>query len=207
LQDGIFQRVGGEEVNKTDVRIITATNSDLKKMCDEGKFRKDLYYRLNVFPIEIPPLKERTEDIPRLVKIFIKRMNKLNTKEISLMDPNVLKAFINYSWPGNIREMENLIERAFILETSSTLTPDSFPAEMFDHSIIMTKTPLDSSSRLADARQKAVEAFERNYLKELLILKRGKIKDSAEAAGITTRQLNKLMAKYGIRKEEFKAAS
>jgi DNA-binding NtrC family response regulator len=207
LQDGIFQRVGGEEVNKTDVRIITATNSDLKKMCDEGTFRKDLYYRLNVFPIEIPPLKERTEDIPRLVKIFIKRMNKLNTKEISLMDPNVLKAFINYSWPGNIREMENLIERAFILETSSTLTPDSFPAEMFDHSIIMTKTPLDSSSRLADARQKAVEAFERNYLKELLILKRGKIKDSAEAAGITTRQLNKLMAKYGIRKEEFKAAS
>jgi DNA-binding NtrC family response regulator len=134
-------------------------------------------------------------------------MNNLNTKDISRIDPNVLKSFMNYSWPGNIREMENLIERAYILETSSELTPDSFPGEMFENSFLLTKMPINSSIRLAEARQKTIEDFERKYLKELLVLKRGKIKDSAEAAGITTRQLNKLMVKYGIRKEDFKVAA
>jgi DNA-binding NtrC family response regulator len=207
LQEGIFQRVGGEEIIKTDVRIITATNANLESRCADETFRKDLYYRLNVFPIEIPPLRERTEDIPHLVEIFIKKMNNLNTKDISRIDPNVLKSFMNYSWPGNIREMENLIERAYILETSSELTPDSFPGEMFENSFLLTKMPINSSIRLAEARQKTIEDFERKYLKELLVLKRGKIKDSAEAAGITTRQLNKLMVKYGIRKEDFKVAA
>lgn len=204
LQDGIFQRVGGEEVIKTDVRIIAATNANLQRMCEDGTFRKDLYFRLNVFPIDLPPLRERTEDIPHLVETFIKKMNSLNAKDISRIAPNVIKAFIHYSWPGNIREMENLIERAYILETSSTLTSDSFPAEMFEDSFLSKNMPINSSIRLADARQKAIEDFERKYLKELLILKRGKIKDSAEVAGITTRQLNKLMVKYGLRKEDYK---
>ena len=123
------------------------------------------------------------------------------------MDSHVLEALNNYSWPGNIRELENLIERAYILETSSRLTPESFPAELFGPEATLAKIPFDASLTLADARHKAIEDFERKYLKELLKRNRGKIKDSAEAAGITTRQLNKLMVKYYIKKEDFKIAN
>ena len=204
LQDGTFQRVGGEDTIDSDVRVIAATNVDLKKMCDDGEFRKDLYYRLNVFPIEIPSLRDRIEDIPHLVELFLKKMNRINTKEIYHIDSQVLDAFRDYSWPGNIRELENLIERAYILESTSVLTPESFPSELFESSRSLASLPIDTSLTLAQARQKATDNIERNYLKELLARNRGRIKESAAAAGITTRQLHKLMAKYGIRKEEFK---
>ena len=205
LQDGTFQRVGGEDTIESDVRVIAATNVDLKKMCEDGEFRKDLYYRLNVFPIEIPPLSDRIEDIPHFVELFLKKMNRLNTKEIPHIDSQVLEAFRHYSWPGNIRELENIIERAYILETTSVLTPESFPSELFESYGPLANLPIDASLTLAQARQKAVEDIERSYLKELLTQNRGRIKESADAAGITTRQLHKLMAKYGIRKEEFKS--
>jgi len=204
LQDGTFQRVGGEDTIGSDVRVIAATNVDLKKMCENGEFRKDLYYRLNVFPIEIPPLRDRIEDISHLVELFLKMMNRFNTKEIYHIDSQVLEAFRHYSWPGNIRELENLIERAYILETTSVLAPESFPSELFESYGSLESLPIDTSLTLAQARKKAVDNIEKSYLKELLIRNRGRIKESAEAAGITTRQLHKLMAKYGIRKEEFK---
>ena len=205
LQDGTFQRVGGEETLTADVRVIAATNADLKKMSDEERFRKDLYYRLNVFPIEIPPLRARLEDISHLVEVFLKKMNRLNTKEIHDVDLQVLEAFKDYSWPGNIRELENLMERAFILETSSLLTPESFPAELFEFSAPSATLPVDSSLPLTEVRKRGIENIERNYLKDLLTRNRGRIKDSALIAGITTRQLHKLMTKYGLRKEEFKS--
>jgi len=205
LQDGTFQRVGGEETIESDVRVIAATNVDLKKMCEDGEFRKDLYYRLNVFPIEIPSLRDRIEDIPHLVELFLKKMNKLNTKEIYHIDSQVLEAFRHYSWPGNIRELENIIERAYILETTSVLTPETFPSELFETYVPLACLPIDTSLTLAQARQKAIDNIERSYLKELLTRNRGRIKESADAAGITTRQLHKLMSKYGIRKEEFKS--
>jgi DNA-binding NtrC family response regulator len=204
LQDGTFQRVGGEETLDANLRVVAATNVDLKEMCEEAKFRKDLYYRLNVFPIEIPPLRERPEDIPHLVEGFLKRLNMFNTKEIYHIDTQVLEAFRHYSWPGNIRELENLIERAYILESSPGLTPESFPLELFESGVAFTTLSVDSSSTLAVVRRRGTENIEKNYLKELLTRYRGKIRASAEAAGITTRQLHKLMAKYGIRKEEFK---
>jgi len=204
LQDGTFQRIGGEETLEVDVRVISATNADLNAMCKDGRFRKDLYYRLNVFPLEIPPLRKRTEDIIRLIKGFLKNLNKVNTKEIHGIHPQVIKAFEKYPWPGNIRELENLIERAYILETSSELSPESFPAELFETDTASASIPLNSNLTLAEMRKRGIEDIERNYLKELMVQNRGKIKDSAEAAGITTRQLHKLMTKYGIRKEEFK---
>ncbi|MGD9031800.1 MAG: sigma-54 dependent transcriptional regulator [Desulfobacteraceae bacterium] len=204
LQDGTFQRVGGEETFDANVRVVTATNADLKEMCEEGRFRKDLYYRLNVFPIEIPPLRERPEDIPHLVEGSLKRLNMFNTKEIYHIDTQVLEAFRHYSWPGNIRELENLIERAYILESSPRLTPESFPSELFESGLSFATLSVDSSSTLAEVRRRGIENIERNYLKDLLTQKKGKIKESAEAAGITTRQLHKLMAKHEIRKEEFK---
>ena len=149
-------------------------------------------------------MRERIEDIPLLVNIFLKRLNKLHLKKINGIHPQVSKAFENYYWPGNIRELENLIERAYILETTSVLTPDSFPSDLFDFDSIQAKISLDTSLTLSEVRQKGIENIEQHYLKELLALNNGRINDSAKGAGITTRQLHKLLTKYGIRKEEFK---
>jgi len=207
LQDGNFQRVGGEETIVANVRVIAATNADLKKMCYDGQFRKDLYYRLNVFPIELIPLRGRIEDVPYFIEEFLKRMNRINAKEIHDTHPRVIEAFKNYSWPGNIREMENLIERAYILESSSVLTPESFPGELFESETLSATVSVDAGLSIAEVRRKGIEDIERNYLKEQLAQNRGKIQNTAKAAGITTRQLHKLMKKYGIRKEEFKSLS
>ena len=204
LQDGTFQRVGGEETLETDVRVIAATNADLKKMCDDGKFRKDLYYRLNVFPIEIPSLTERIEDIPLFVETFLKKLNKFSAKNIHGIDPRVLDAFYKYLWPGNIRELENLVERAYILETSSGLTPASFPSELIGPESKPVFILSSEALTLAQARQIGIEEIERNSLREVLARNKGKISESAKAAGISSRQLNKLMNKYRIKKEEFK---
>jgi DNA-binding NtrC family response regulator len=204
LQDGTFHRVGGEERIEANVRVIAATNADLKKMCSEGQFRRDLYYRLNVFPIEIPPLRKRIEDIPYVVEVILKRLNKFHLKEIHDVHPHVIEAFGKYSWPGNIRELENLMERACILERSLILTPEGFPKELFTSDPSQIQVEADISLSLAEVRHRAVEQTERRYLQELLAVNKGRIKDSAEAAGISTRQLHKLMKKYGIRKEEFK---
>jgi DNA-binding NtrC family response regulator len=207
LQDGTFQRVGGEETLEANVRIISASNRDLKTLCDEGHFRKDLYFRLNVFPIEIPPLRERVEDIPHFVEVILAKLNRFNGKNIHHVHPEVMDAFANYAWPGNIRELENLIERAYILEPSSILTPGSFPGEIFLMKSSAVRAPDRDTAMptLADARQVAVEQFERRYLRDLLSRCRGKIRESAAAADISTRQLHKLMVRYGIHKEEFKS--
>lgn len=204
LQERMFQRVGGDETIACDVRIIAATNNDLKQLCDEGLFRRDLYYRLNVFPIEIPPLRERREDIALLAETFLQRLNRLYPKEIRGIHIDVLSAFEKYSWPGNIREMEHLIERAYIVEKGSILSPGSFPIELFTHTGFVTPMPLNTSRTLAVARRKAVEDFERHYLKGILAEHNGRINKTARAAGISTRQLHKLMKKYAIDKNNFK---
>ena len=205
LQDGTFQRVGGEETLEADIRVIAASNVDLKQMCDEGQFRKDLYYRLNVFPIEIPSLSDRNEDIPSLSNTILKKLIQFSSKEINGIHPGVIDAFMAYDWPGNIRELENLIERAYILETSAELTPESFTNELFESESNPVFIPSSETLTLTQARQRGVEEIERNYLKDVLARHKGKIGESARAAGISTRQLNKLMNKYRIRKEEFKS--
>lgn len=207
LQDKTFERVGGEAVIETDVRIIAASNDDLNQLCDEGLFRRDLYYRLNVFPIHIPPLRERIEDIPLLVDVFMKRLNKLYANAIHGLHDEVLDAFANYSWPGNIRELENLIERAYILETTSLLRPESFPSELFAATPHGPGIAPDTSVTLAEARRQGIERIERYYLQQLLAAHGGRINRTAQAAGLSTRQLRKLLAKYDIHKEQFKGAS
>ena len=204
LQDGTFQRVGGEETIQANVRVITATNMDLERMCDDGEFRKDLYYRLNVFPVEIPPLRERKEDIPHIAQVILERLEKFNKKQIRSIHNRVMEGFMKYTWPGNVRELENLLERAYILEESTVLTVDSFPAELLPSHEVPAGLEVNSSLPLAEVRSKGVEEIERRYLRELLASKRGRIKESAEVAGISTRQLHKLLNKYQIRKEEFK---
>ena len=203
LQDRCFHRVGGEEDIEVDVRIIAATNMDLKEMAGQDRFRTDLYYRLSVFPIEIPPLRERIEDIPLLARSILHRLNQHYAKGIRTVHPLVMESFRQYTWPGNIRELENLIERAYILESSSTLTPESFPSEVLE-AVNAATVALDPSLTLAEIRRTAVERIEREYLQELFSIHKGRVKDVAARAGITTRQLHKLATKYGIRKEHFK---
>lgn len=204
LQDRTFQRVGGEEVLESDVRVIAATNVDLKQMCDSGLFRKDLYYRLNVFPIEVPPLRRRVEDIPLLVDTFLKRFAGFHGKVIRDVHPEVMHALLTYPWPGNIRELENLVERGCILEDSSVLTPESIPSELLTLEDGESRVPPFASLTLSEVRRASVQAVERQYLRELLADKKGRINETARAAGITPRQLHKLMTKYGLRKEDFR---
>jgi DNA-binding NtrC family response regulator len=125
-------------------------------------------------------------------------------KGIRGVAPWVIEVFESYSWPGNIRELENLIERAYILETSSTLTPESFPAELFGDGMRPSVPSSAHPRTLADGRREAVEDFERDYIRNLLAKHKGRINKSAEEADISTRQLHKLLLKYGIRKEPFK---
>jgi len=204
LQDKTFSRVGGDTSIQVDVRIIAATNADLKQLCNEGDFRKDLYYRLNVFPIEIPPLRERPEDIPILVDIFVERLNRNYNKKIKGVESEVIEALQKYSWPGNIRELENIIERAYIVEKNSLLTPAGFPSELFTFECLNLQNTAAPAPTLAEIRSRAVEQAEIRYLREILSLNKGRIDHSASMAGVSARQLHNLMAKYGIRKQEFK---
>jgi two-component system response regulator AtoC len=127
LQEGEFERVGGTETLKVDVRIIAATNRDLAQMMLNGEFRQDLYYRLNVIPLEVPPLRERKDDIPLLISHFLEKFNKHFNKKIDIIEDDAMKCLQNYSWQGNIRELENLIERSVVLNKTGKLTVKDFP--------------------------------------------------------------------------------
>lgn len=203
LQDGTYSRLGSTVLMHSDVRIIAATNADLSELVQKGNFRKDLYYRLNIFPIQIPLLKDRLEDLPNLTEIFLKKLNAKYGKRIQGLHPSVIEGFKKYEWPGNIRELENILERAYILETASLLMPQNFPLEMVDHSDTYPLSQNEATT-LAKARQLAVEVFEKSYLTSLLTQTKGKINLAAKKADITTRQLNRLITRYGLDKRVFK---
>jgi len=204
IQEKTFTRVGGEYPIEVDVRIIAASNDNLRDLCDKGLFRTDLYYRLNVFPIDLPPLKERSEDIPLFTKHFLGKLNRKYGREITAVEPQVLEAFEAYSWPGNLREMENVIERAYILETEDRLTMKGLPADLISSALSLDPERVEVFLPLGEARQRCVDSFELIYLTELLRNNEGSIGRSALTAGITTRQLQKLMKKHALRKESFK---
>jgi transcriptional regulator with GAF, ATPase, and Fis domain len=130
LQEQEFERLGGTKTIKCDIRVIAATNKDLDKLVLENQFREDLYYRLRVIPIEIPPLRERRSDIPLLVKHFVDIMIKTRGKNIKGVSKDVMKAFMNYDWPGNVRELENIIERMVILTDADELTINDLPDKL-----------------------------------------------------------------------------
>ena len=130
IQEGEFERVGGEKTIKINVRIIAATNRNLVDAIKKNQFRDDLYYRLNVFPIYAPPLRERTEDIPLLVNHFLKKYKGLVGREITKIPEAVMQKFMSYDWPGNIRELENMVQRSMIISTSNTLEL----GDWFEHS-------------------------------------------------------------------------
>lgn len=205
LQDKTFQRLGGTTTISTDVRIIAATNEDLDARRLDGSFRSDLYYRLSIFPICLPPLRERLLDLPILVERMLKKLNENDSKGIEGVHPAVMEAFNQYSWPGNIRELENLIERAYILEEGPLLSPSSFPSEIMNTRPGTNPVYVDTTFPLAEVRRRAADEMERRYLRQLLAEQSGSIKGTAKMAGITERQLHKLMLKHRLRKELFKS--
>lgn len=204
LQDKKFQRLGSETEQQSDVRIIAATNARLKELCEKELFRWDLYYRLNVFPIHVPPLRERQEDIAMLAKQILQSLNQFGQKAIDDIEPYVMAALVRYEWPGNIRELENILERAYVLEKSSQLTCYSFPQEFFYTESNQADTGFYKKPTLKEIRRHEIERIEKNYLDELLHETRGRINQTAKTAGIGVRHLNLLMKKYGLVKESYK---
>jgi formate hydrogenlyase transcriptional activator len=130
LQEQEFERLGSTHTHRVDVRVVAATNQDLGKLVAEKQFRMDLYYRLNVFPLAVPPLRRRLEDIPMLVAHFVRKYAEKMTKQIGMITSNDMEALVRYSWPGNIRELQNIIERAVILTTGAVLKLSALPSSV-----------------------------------------------------------------------------
>jgi transcriptional regulator with GAF, ATPase, and Fis domain len=204
LQDGTYSRVGSEEGLHTNARVVAATNADLHAMTETGRFRRDLLYRLNIFPIILPPLRERLEDLPHLVDFFLDALNRKYGKKIRGVSQDVLECLMAYDWPGNLRELENILERAHILQDGDRIETDVLPAALMLEEKVARAIYNHTELPLARARQVVVEEFERVYLIKLLTKNRGKIGASAREAGITTRQLRRLAGKYDLDKNNYK---
>jgi formate hydrogenlyase transcriptional activator len=192
LQDRVFERVGDNQPIAVDVRVIAATNRDLLTAVNEGSFRSDLYYRLNVFPIRVPPLRERREDIPALVHHFITHFNRRMNRQIQGLDCNTLELLTNYHWPGNVRELENIIERAMIVASGTTL--------QIDPTWLTGPAP---PSALADGKARLADV-ERRTILDALQRSGGKIYGpggAAEALGLHPTTLYGKMRKHRIRKQ------
>lgn len=164
LQEKTFDRLGDHKPRHVDVRIIAATNKDLKKMVAEGRFREDLYYRLKVFPITLPPLRNRREDLPMLIDHFIGTYNESTGKYISKLSREAMKHLLNYCWPGNVRELQNAIEHAFVLCTANTIETSHLPQEIVQHELRIAEcghhlsypaNPSDERSQIVDALSKS----------------------------------------------------
>ncbi len=190
LQEREFEPLGSERTEKVDVRIIAATNRDLRQMATEGRFQEDLYYRLHVIPIELPPLRQRLDDLPALVDHFVQKFSQRLGKRITGVDADAMAELKRYHWPGNVRELENTIERAVVLTTGPSLTPESVWV-MGAASAPTTGLP---SLRL----HQNVEWVERETIRHALERSRGVKKDAAELMGLSQRALSHYLAKYRI---------
>ena len=210
LQERFIQRVGGEENIEINIRVIAATNANLKEFVEKKLFRSDLYYRLNVFQIEVPSLKDRLEDIEVLAQNFLNRFNQRYGKNILSIDSDVLENLNNYSWPGNIRELENLIERAYVLEMSSRLTSSHLLLDTNDNSSPSpsnearpSQTKSFGSLTLTDARRMTLDAFEKRYIVKILNETHGELREAAAISGVSIRQLQKFISKHHIDRKKF----
>ncbi|MEO0136292.1 MAG: sigma-54 dependent transcriptional regulator [candidate division WOR-3 bacterium] len=191
LQEREFRRVGGKEIIKVDTRIIAATNKNLEEMIRNGAFREDLYYRLNVITIEIPPLRERKEDIPMLVDHFLKKFNRENRKEINRVLPEVLERLMEYDWPGNVRELENVIEHAVVVAKGDTIQVKDLPRNLMDKDFTQQRI-MTTDLRLA--------TVEKEHIQNVLRLCGWNIKKAASLLGINRVTLYNKMEKYGLKK-------
>jgi two-component system response regulator PilR (NtrC family) len=196
LQERKVRRVGGTEEIPVDVRIIAATNQDLKSRIEEGKFREELYYRLNVISFEMPPLRKRPEDIPPLVSHFLQKYSQQMGKKMKRVAPEVISYFEGYSWPGNVRELENVIERVVAIEDRETITAASLPREITSPHKKESPQPLIPPSFNLTVH---LEDMSRKYITEARLLAGGNLRKTASLLGISYRSLRHLIDKYGLR--------
>jgi formate hydrogenlyase transcriptional activator len=199
LQEREFERLGSARTLRTDARLIAATNRDLKSMVEEQKFRPDLYYRLNVFPIRVPSLRERTEDIPLLVRHFVKEFSRRNQRVIDTIPSETMQALIRYHWPGNIRELQNVIERAVIISRGPVLNVTL--AELPE--VTSAPAPVLTSGKMShESLQQVLEATERDQILRALDKANGVVAGPGGAAallGLKRSTLQLRMQKLGIR--------
>ncbi len=193
LQDGNFERVGGKETLSVDVRVVAATNKNLEDLVSEGKFRDDLFYRLNVLPINIPPLRERKEDILILIDHFITRYcTKNNRKPVEITD-TALQKLQAYLWPGNIRELQNMVERLVIMTSGTSITEKELPHYFFESQKVVSAGDLESLTLKAFR-----ENTDREYIKSTLQQCQGNVSEAARLLGIERTNLHKKMKALGI---------
>lgn len=198
LQDKEFKRVGGTEDIKVDVRIISATNKDLEEEVHEKRFREDLFYRLNVIQIKLPPLRERKEDIPLLAEHFLKRYAQELNKNILRISPDALRILLNYDYPGNVRELQNIIERAVALETSDELTTKNLNSYIEDQ-LPIKKIPIDLEiPNEGIDLEKFVSDIEKTLILKALDKTKGIKKKAAELLHINFRSMRYRLEKYGL---------
>ncbi|MCX8159932.1 MAG: sigma-54 dependent transcriptional regulator [Candidatus Saccharicenans sp.] len=194
MQDKEFMRLGGTRTIKVDVRIIAATNTDLEELIEQKAFRKDLFYRLNVIKIELPPLRARKEDIPLLVKHFIDLYNAENQKQVEGVSEDVMEILMDYDWPGNVRELENVLERAVVLCKSRVITRDALPPFLLSGKKIMFEE-LDNAS--LDLKEKTVE-FQKKLILTALEKAGGVQKKAAQLLGLKPTTLNEMIKRLKI---------
>ena len=195
LQERVIRRVGGTEEIAVDVRVIAATNRDLESLVREKRFREDLFYRINVIPIKLPPLRERREDIPHLARHFFERYRREMAKRIASISDEAMAALTRYDWPGNIRELQNVIERAVALEGSDAIRPESLPLEL-------SKRPTGVRHMIGDLSEEGIdlegmlEQIREHYMRQALSLKGGIQSQAAKLLGMSFRSFRYFARKY-----------
>ncbi len=192
LQEKEFFRVGGTELIKMRCRVISATNRNLEKMVEEGKFREDLFYRINVVHLRIPPLRERKEDIPLLVNQFLKKYSKENNKEVTEIDPAVIEIFLDYDWPGNVRELENAIERAVVMCPIDKIKVEHIPKR------IINKTSTKQKTEKIPTNTYNLTEIERKIILTALEEENWNQTKTAQKLGISRKQLRTKMKNLGL---------
>ena len=199
LQSQEFRRIGDDQDRRVDVRIITATNRDLDQLVASGSFRQDLYYRINVFPMHLPPLRERPEDIPLLVHHFVHKYRGRLGKPIENVSAPALARFAAYEFPGNVRELENKVHQAMVVATGATIEAEdvALPARALGPRV-------DVERPFRELKQEAIDAFETAYLTELLRVHRGNLAQAARAAGMDRKNLWALVERHALDRARFK---
>jgi DNA-binding NtrC family response regulator len=203
LQEREIERVGGNQTIKVDVRVIAATHRDLQQAMRDSNFRQDLFYRLNVVPIKLPPLRERLDDVPLLAAHFLKKYCTKNRKPVKTLSRDALAALSAYPYPGNVRELENIIERSVVMEKGETVRRSDLG---FTATFRKAFRPVVSGELqpFRTMKTEVVEQFEREYLSQVLRMYKGNMSRAAEHAGMNIKNLHEKMAKYGLKREEFK---
>ncbi len=197
LQERKFRRVGGRELIEVDFRAIAATNHDPEEAVADGQFRPDLFYRLNVVPIKVPPLRDRREDLPSLVDHFLAKLNNRHPARQRSIASDVLERMEHYHWPGNVRELQNVVERLFTLSDADDITFSELPTVSF------TAPPTEKVANLSDlpfkeAKRRWVETFERQYLEQNIAYMNGNISKAAEFIGLDRKTIHRMLKKLDL---------